>query len=91
MSEPTDKELFKTDLHFAILAIIMCPICLFLSRFSLVFFPEVGIIFYVMGIIIFPLLAIFRFIVYITKPNYFRKKKYKNWESRRLKKLMKKG
>lgn len=86
MSEPTDKELFRGDLHLAIAGIIMCPICFFFSRFSLAFFPSIGIIFYIMAVVVFPFLALFRLIIYITKPNYFRKKKYRNWERRRMKK-----
>ena len=85
MSEPTDKELFKNDIYLAILAVVMFLICLFLSRFSLAFFPDISIFFYIMAVI-FPFLAIFRVVIYITKPARFREKKYRNWKKRQMKK-----
>ena len=85
MSEPTDKELFKNDIYLAILAVVMFLICLFLSRFSLAFFPDISIFFYIMAVI-FPFLAIFRVVIYITKPSRFREKKYRNWKKRQMKK-----
>ena len=97
MSEPTDKELFRKFLFLGILS----PILLILSLLFIYYFPWEKTLFpqeffIFLGwfgwfcVFFYPIIMIYSFIIYATKPDSFRKRLLKAWEKRQKKKNQKK-
>ncbi len=97
ISDPTDKELFRRYLLLGILS----PILLILSLLFIYYFPWEKTLFPLeffiflgwfgwICVFFYPIIMIFSIIIYVTKPDFYRKRLLKAWAKKQKKKKQKK-